>query len=157
MQANIVEVDGKRELYFSKVLDTYEEPEEESWLSNDKHDESYWQEYSPWTLDAAKALLEVVRPIYANASLNLVKYYIAIEVNRHNYLWLNKRGRGKSMLGFTVSEQLLSQALEALDAAGMPYVQKHREIRITIDQEMIRANAEMLSKIADLVRKSWEE
>jgi hypothetical protein len=157
VQANIVEVDGKRALHFSKVLDTYEEPEEDSWLSNDKHDEGYWQEYSPWTLDAAKALLEVVRPTYANVSLNLVKYYIAIEVSRQNYLWLHKRGGGKSLLKFWTSERLLPQAMEALDAAGVSYVQKNQEVGIIVDSQMIQTNGEMLSKIAAIVQKSWQE
>ncbi|MBN1394611.1 MAG: hypothetical protein JW959_06280 [Pirellulales bacterium] len=29
--------------------------------------------------------------------------------------------------------------------------------RIMVDQQMIQANAEMLTKIADLVKKSWDE
>ncbi len=156
VQANIIEVDGKRVLHFSKVLDTYEEPELLP-PPYEKYDEAYWRERSSWTLDAAKALLEVVRPIYASATLNLVKYYIAIEVNRQNYLWMHKRSGGKSLLTFWVSERLLPQATETLDAAGIPYVQRNQELKITVDQQMIHTNSEVLTKIADLVRKSWEE
>ena len=156
VQANIVEADGRRVLHFSKVLNTYEEPGDVpeppgTW------DEGYWRERSSWTLDAAKALLEVVYPICAGATLNLVKYYIAIEVNRNNYLWMHKRGGGKSLLGFWVSERLLPQATETLDAAGIPYIQRNQDLKITVDQQMIHTNSEVLTKIADLVRKSWEE
>jgi hypothetical protein len=157
VQANIVEVDGKKALHFSKVLDTYEEPEEESWLANEEHDEEYWRERSSWTLDAAMALLEIVRSSCASASLNFVKYYIAIEVNRQNYLWMHKRSGGKSLLTFWVSERLLPQATEALDAVGVPYVQKNQELKITVDQQMIHTNSEVLTRIAALVQKSWEE
>ena len=93
------------------------------------------RERSSWTLDAAKALLEVVYPICAGATLNLVKYYIAIEVNRNNYLWMHKRGGGKSLLGFWVSERLLPQATETLDAAGIPYIQRNQDLKITVDQQ----------------------
>lgn len=86
-----------------------------------------------------------------------MKYYIAIEVDRHNYLWMDKRGGGKSLLAFWVSERLLPQATETLDAASIPYVQRNQELRITVDQQMIQTNAEMLAKIAVLVQKSWAE
>ncbi len=157
IQANIVEVEGKRALHFSKVLDTYEEPEDVSEPPGN-WDEEYWRERSSWTLDAAKALLEVVSPIYTDVSLNFLKYYIAIVVvDRKNFLWMHKRGGGKSMLNFKLSERLLPQAMEILDAAGVTYVQKNQILRMTVDPQMIQANAEMLTKIADLVRKSWEE
>jgi hypothetical protein len=157
VQTNIVDVDGKMALHFSKVLDTYEEPEDEPTLSNEKHDEEYWREYSSWTLDAATALLEVIRPIFGSVSLNLVKYYIAIEVNRQNYLWLHKRGGGKSLLTFWISERLLPQTTETLDAAGIPYVQRNQELKMSVDQQMIQTNSDVLARIAALVQESWKE
>ena len=99
----------------------------------------------------------MVRPICPNTSLNLVKYYISIEINRPYNFWLEKRGRGKSLLGFRVSEPLLPQAMELLDAAGLPYVQNRRDLKITVDQQMIQSRVEMLTKIIVLLQKSSEE
>ena len=90
VQANIVEADGKRVLHFSKVIDTYQEPEVPV-PEDATHDELYWQTYSAWTLEAANELLEVIRPIYASAALNLCKHHIGVKVDGNNCMWLDKR------------------------------------------------------------------
>ncbi len=59
-----MESGSNRALHFSKILDTYEEPEDETGITNEKHDEEYWRKKSLWTLDAAKALLDAVRPTF---------------------------------------------------------------------------------------------
>ena len=62
VQANIIEVDAKKVLHFSTVLNTYEEPADVPEPPG-KWDEDYWRGRSSRTLDTAKALLEVVHPI----------------------------------------------------------------------------------------------
>lgn len=96
VQANIVELDGKRALYFSKVLDTYEEPELELPSSHEKSGEPYWEENAPWVLDTARALLETVGPIWVGAVIRCVKSYITIAVDGDDVLYIWKKGGGKS-------------------------------------------------------------
>lgn len=157
IQANIVEAGGQKMLTFSKILDTYEEPEENSGIS-EVHDETYWREKASWTVDTAKALLEIVRPVYGEASLNYVKNYIGIMVNGNNYFWLHKRSGDKSLLAFWVSESLLPSVTQLLDGNGIPYtVRRNENVRVTTDKEKILSCSEMFSKIAKLVKQSWEE
>jgi hypothetical protein len=156
VQANVVEINGTKALHFAKVLDTYEEPSD-GMDPPGNWDDNYWHEKSPWTLDSAKTLLAVVQPIYANATLNLVKDYIGIQFNRNNHFSMRRRNGGKSLLSFWVSERLLPQVVEVLDAAGVPCVQKREKVFITVDQQMIQTHAEILTKIAEAVKKSWEE
>lgn len=155
IQVNIVAADDKKILNFFKVLDTYEEPEDSTTMSNEPHDEDYWRNKAPWTIDAAKSLLDIVAPVYGGASLNFVKTCIAVIVNNHNYFWLNKRSGNKSLLGFWVGENLLSQAASVLDAGDVSYVKKTQSIRITVDKQMIQANGEMFKEIAKLVKQGW--
>lgn len=155
VQADIVESEGKRVLHFSKVMDTYEEPEDDIGI-NEKHDEGFWQTKSAWTVDAAKTLLEVVKPVYPAASLNFVKNYIAIDVNNNNYMGLHKRSGGKSLMWFWVSESLLPQASKLLDEAGISYVRKNQTVKMTIDKQMIETNADLLREVAKLVQQSWK-
>jgi len=157
IQANIVEANGQRMLTFSKILDTYEEPEEGSSIS-EVHDETYWREKAVWTMDTSKALLEIVRPVYGDVSLNYVKNYIGIMVNGNNYFWFHKRSGNKSLLSFWIAESLLTSATQLLDEKGIPYtVRKNESIRVTADKEMILNNSEMFMKIAKLIKQSWEE
>ena len=144
-------------LTFSKILDTYEEPEEGGGAP-EVHDEAYWRDKAAWTTDTARTLFEIVRPVYGDMSLNYVKNYIAIVVNGNNYFWLHKRSGNKSLLGFWISESLLPSATRLLDEKGIPYtVRKNQSVRITTDKETISKNCEMFVQIAQLVKQAWEE
>jgi hypothetical protein len=158
IQSNIVEANGQRMLTFSKILDTYEEPEEGSGPSNEVHDEAYWREKAAWTIETAKTLLDIIQPAYGDISLNYVKNYIAIVVNGNNYFWFHKRSGNKSLLSFWLSENLLPAATQLLDEKGIPYtVRKNQSVRITTDKETLANNREMFIQIARLVKQAWEE
>ena len=156
IQVNVVEADGKKILHFSKILDSYEGPEDPG-VIGEQHNEDYWKEKFPWTLDAARALLEATRSTLTGATLNFVKNYIGIEVNGKNYMWLHKRSNGRSLLNCWFTEPYLSDAIALLDEAGLAYTRKGQTLRISIDKTAITSKAPALSKIADLVKKSWEE
>jgi len=157
VQANIVEANGVKMLTFSKILDTYEEPEEGDG-DNEVHDEAYWRDKSAWTIDTAKNLFEIIKPAYGDVSLNYVKNYVAIVVNNNNYFWFHKRGGIKSLLSFWISEGLLPEVTQLLDEKGIPYtVRKNQIIRTTIDKETISKNGEMFIHVAQLVKRAWEK
>ena len=157
IQANLVEVAGQRFLHFSKVLDTYEEPDDLAISSPEEHDEAYWREYSPWTLEAANSLLELIKPVFTGARLHYVKYYIALEVNGDNYFWLHKRGSNKSLIGFWFSENYLPQAVELLDKAEMSYSKKNQMLYLTTDGKALKNHAPLMSKLAEFTKLSWDE
>jgi hypothetical protein len=157
IQVNVVEADGKKILHFSKILDTYEEPEDEVGIVGREYNEDFWKEKSLWTLDAAKAFLEVVRSTLTGATLNFVKNYIGIEVNGNNYLWFHKRSSGHSLLSCWFTEPYLSDAIALLEEAGLAYTKKNQTLRISTDKMTIISKADTLAKIADLVQKSWKE
>ncbi|MGD0597721.1 MAG: hypothetical protein ABSA64_09420 [Sedimentisphaerales bacterium] len=157
IQVNIVEADGKKILHFSKVLNTYEEPEDEVSNSGREYKAEFWQEKSVWTLDTAKALLDVTRTAFPEASLNFVKNYIGINVNGNNYMWLKKRSNDRCLLNFWLTEHQLPDAIALLDEAGIAYTKKNQTLRITTDKAAITSKADTFAKIADLVKKSWKE
>lgn len=73
IQVNVVESNGQKSLHFSKILDTYEEPENGI---DEIHDESFWKKKSTWTLEAAKELLATIEEFFDSPSLRYVKNYI---------------------------------------------------------------------------------
>lgn len=156
VQVNIVEADNKRVLHFSKVLDTYEEPGDETELPDEKHDEAYWQTYSPWTLETAHLLLDVVRAVYPAVALNLVKYSIAIVGEGKNYMSLRKRGGERSLLSFRVSDTLLPTSTNLLDGAHVSYVHKRQRLWLTVDKQMIESNSALFQEVAKVAKEYWE-
>lgn len=156
IQVSIVEADGKRILHFSKLLDTYEEPEDD--VNGDEiHDEEYWRKKAAWTVDTAKMLLEVVEPIFGKASLKFLKHYISISVNGKNYMWMYKRSAGKSLIEFFFSEALLPEGLKVFDTAEVSYAKKKDSVMITADKNMIQSNAKAIQEAAKYVKRSWDE
>ena len=157
IQVNVVEADGKKILHFSKILDAYEEPEDEGGNGGQEHNEDFWKKKSSWTLDAAKAILEATRSTFGNATLNFVKNYIGIKVNGNNYMWLRKRSSGRSLLVCWFTESHLPDAIALLEEAGFAYTKKNQSLRIPTDKAAIASKADTMAKIAELVKKSWEE
>jgi len=155
-EARTHHIHGKKILHFSKILDAYEEPEDDG-DGGQEHDENYWRERSAWTLEAAKALLEATRSTLPAATLNLRKYHIGIEVNGNNYMWLNKRASGRTLLSCRFTEPHLPAAIALLEEAGLAYTKKGQTLRISTDKTAITSQAHTLAKIAELVKKSWEE
>lgn len=158
IQVNIVEAGGQRMLTFSKVIDTYEEPEDADPGANEVHDETYWRSMSSATTDAAKYLYELVGPLYTQPVLKYVKYYISIQVNGYVHWWLSKRSGNKSLIGIWLHEKYIPKAREMLDQKGIANtLKKNQEIRMVMDKEGIAKNSETVKELAVLVKQSWEE
>lgn len=156
IQASLLEADGQTLLHFVKVLDTYEEPEEEGPSTYEVHDEAFWRSKASWTLETAKALQEIVLSVFGTGALKYVRSYIAFTVDQANYFWLHKRSGNKSLLGFWLPPDFLAQAAAILDERGISYVKKSESIRLTLDEQLLKKNAEMFQTIAGLVKQGWD-
>ena len=156
IQVNMIETNDQKLLHFSKILDTYEEPEDGTGIE-EIYDESFWKKKSTWTIDTAKELLQTVEGIFESPSLRYVKNYIAINVFGNNYFWFHKRSANKSLLGFRISDEFLEDVSKLLDEQSISFVQKRNRIKVTVDKDFITKHAEMLRQIAEFVRKTWKK
>jgi hypothetical protein len=154
IQASLLAVEGKKRLFFTTVLDTYEEIEvpTESGIYGPED----WAKKAQWTLDAAHALLNITSSILDKPVLNYLKNYVAITVDGNNYMWLHKRTLNKSLLVSRIDQSLQDNAAAILDASNIAYVRKPKSVRIVVDREMIKKNEELFKSLAALVKKSWE-
>lgn len=157
IQVNILESNGQRYLHFSKIIDTYQEPDDNSADSNEIHDENYWITRASWTVDIAKSLLNVVSKVCPSANLKYRKYHIAVEVNGNNYFWFSKRSGNKSIFGFWCADYI-DDAIKLLDEKSISYIAKTKDqsIRITSDRQMIESNESVFEEIAKIVKKAWK-
>lgn len=156
VQVSVLEVNGKRSLFFTKVLDTFEEIDDGTSLDDRTYNREYWTKRAKWTLEAAESLLSTTKGVFTDPALNYVKYYVAITVAGYNYMWLHKRSQNKSLLGFRMAQSLQDEVAGLLDAQNITYVRKPKKFLITVDKEMIAKNGEVFVAIATLVKKSWE-
>jgi hypothetical protein len=71
VQANLLETGGQRVLHFAKILDTYEEPEDGTG-DGETYDEPFWRKKSPWTIDTARSLVDVVGDMFDSPTIRFV-------------------------------------------------------------------------------------
>lgn len=157
VQANIVEVNGQRNLHFTRVLDTYEEPEDVEPGAVEPISEENWRTKYPWTLEAAKALIQTIAPELPHVSLNYVKSFISLKVGQYNYFTLYGKTSNKSVLQFRLSDEAFDKAKALLDDR-LTYEQKSDgRVKLWIDTPLIASNAEIFRSLARLVREFWEK
>jgi len=155
IQVNLIESNNQKSLHFSKILDTYEEPEDG--IIEEVHDEVYWRKKSTWTVDAANELFAIIGEIFESPSLRYLKNYIAINVVGNNYFWFHKRSNPKSLLGFRISDDYVEEALKLLDEQSISFVQKRNRIKFTVDKDFIKKHADSLRQIAEFVKETWKK
>jgi hypothetical protein len=144
-------------LFFTKVLDTFEEIDDGSSVLEVEVNREFWNKKAKWTVDAADKILSVVTPALGAPQLGYVKNYIALNIGRNNYFWLHKRSGNKSLLGFRIAPHLADDAQQILDEAKISFTRKPKLILITVDSTAIESNAESFSKIAGLVKRTWDK
>ena len=72
VQVNLIESAGHKALHFSKILDTYEEPDDGPG-DGEIYNEAFWRKKAPWTIEAARALLEAVGNLFDSPTVRFVK------------------------------------------------------------------------------------
>lgn len=155
IQTSLIEVNGQKSLFFTKVLDTYEEIDDGASTEEVESNRDYWSQKSSWTVEAADKILSATSSELDKPQLSYLKGYIAISVGRNNYFWLHKRGANKSLLGFRIAPHLAEEAQSILDSANISFTKKPRAILLTVDAATIATNAPTFAKISSLVRKTW--
>jgi hypothetical protein len=156
VQVALIENNGKRSLFFTKVLDTFEEVDDGSSIVDVEVNRDFWIKKAKWTVDTVDVLLNLIKDELKEPRLSYVKNYVAINVGRNNYFWLHKRSGNKSLLGFRIAAHLADDAQRVLDEAKISFTRKPKTILITIDEATITANAIPIIKLAALVRQTWD-
>ena len=156
IQASLIQTNGGKRLFFTKVLDTFEEIDDGTSVEDKTYSRDYWMNKAKWTVEAAETLMSTLQGIFFQPTLNYVKFYVAISVSGNNYFWLKKRTMDKSLLHFRMAPQFQDKTASLLDSNNISYVKKPRLFRITVDKQMIEKNEEVLRSIAGLVKNTWQ-
>ena len=98
IQANVVDIGGAKALHFTKVIDTYEEPEEAEAPQESQFDESYWVKNYPATLECAKWYRGVVERLYGDVPVRYYDSYISLVVGGVAKVWINKRENDRAFI-----------------------------------------------------------
>ena len=159
IQANIIEVAGKRALHFTKILDVLRGPEEEANDSEDAIGEDWWRSNEPANVANAEAFSKTAGfPL----KTTFTKNYVALRVDGKIFFTFRKRSNGKSRLFCWFTDSNLAPITSEFDQKGLsydvkPYDSGGQMLRMTFDKQLIEANADLFAKLAAAVKTSWQQ
>lgn len=157
IQASLVESGGVRSLFFTTVLNTYEELDDGTAVEDQSYDKDFWNKKARWVAEAAEALLPIAAKHFDNPSLRYLKQYISISSGSYNRLWFHKRTAPKALLNLKIAPPLQDEAAALLDSAGIGYTRKPESFRVTIDKRTIDSKSDVMEKLTGLVKRTADD
>jgi len=155
IQANIIDIEGRRSLHFTKILDIYEEPEDEDPTTDEKYNEEYWKKKSISALEIAKKLFENTKDIYNNPTFLFRKSRITISCDGYNQMSVHQRKGTKALLAFRFGDKK-DEIQTLLDSTDMSYTERPKQFTIMLNEKELDEHVAIFHKIAELNNRWWE-
>jgi hypothetical protein len=119
IQVNIVEAKSEKALHFTKVIDSYEEPEDEETLPT--YDEKHWVDNYPGALECARWYRDLLAQCYGEIPTKYFEYYISLTVGGIARVWVNKRKNDRALIEVKYVEQDMGEAVDHLNKEGIAF------------------------------------
>lgn len=150
IQLNATKVEDKILLNFTKVLDTYEEPEDEEDLGGEAVDRPYWENRSnSKSIGLMDALVETTKEVYPDIRITYNKHHIALGTQRKNFAWFHPRKReGYCQFNIRVGKNNIDKTKEALAEAAVPFtIRKDDIFSIPLPESIYKQHKEVFIKL----------
>ncbi len=154
IQVNAIKTPSGHFIHFTKVLDVYEEPDDEASQDGDSFDESFWQKKSNETLAATKAIHALISPIYEHSRLNFCKWSINIVRDGRNQMIVRTRSDGNVLIELRYGSKK-EEIAKALDDRSIQINDKYKHFIFTLPIARIQEEAELFRTIAALNNQWW--
>ncbi len=148
VQADLLEVGNDRILNFTKIVDIYNEPEEDEGEIKQVN-ESTWLEFSPWTSKQSKLLFDILESKSDRIVIRYTQSYISITIDGRNEFWLCKRTDPTSALFFNVKDDEKADLITTLlkeNNIGFNY-NRYKEFMIITDDKFFTKQKELILAI----------
>ena len=138
IQLDAISCDNKHIINFTKILDIYEEQEDED-VSVPEVTESKWVDKAKWTFDAIKKQYDILYSLDPELSLRYTASYIAISKKGRNVYGIYSKRNPLSTLWFRVVEdEKVDKIKELLNQTKQDYnYNKYRDFMVSIDDRKV--------------------
>lgn len=150
IQLNAVKVEDKVLLSFTKVLDIYEEPEDEEDIGGETVDRAYWQDRSNLkSIALMDELIEVTKEICQDQRVTYNKHHVALGTPRKNFAWFHPRKKeGYCYFDIRVGKENVEKVRGIIEEAGIPFNPKKEDIfGFPLQASVYKNNKEVISKL----------
>lgn len=157
IQANIIEANGRKILHFTKILDVYEEPEDDLALSTESYDESGWEKKSPVTVACAKAFLNVARSKLSGLELRYFKFGLSIFNGKRCFFWFKHKDTENALFCFWIDTSRNEQAKKILEKADLLPLIKNENFRVMLNLKRLETHVDVFQQLVLLVNEAWND
>ena len=156
IQVNIVEIGDRRSLHFTKIIDSYEEPEGDLIGVAEQIDESFWESKSISVLNSAKQVYEATKEIYEDTKLGFNKTNITINSGGYNQMYFKKRYEGSVLIAFRFGSKM-SELEDLLQRNEINFNVDKKKFSFQPYERQIEEKVEVFREIAKLNKRWWQE
>jgi hypothetical protein len=126
IQANIVQVGDIEALHFTKIIDSYEEPEEPA---SKPFDESHWEKEFPGGLKCARWYRELLQRLYGDIPIKYFEQYLSLTIADTARVWVSGRKKiDRAFIELKPDEGRFEEVVEYLNAKNLAYTTRGNEI-----------------------------
>lgn len=141
IQANIVQVGEVMGLNFTKVIDSYEEPEEEE-PPQQAYDEKHWVTKYPGALECARKYKALLERLYGTIPTKYFESYISLSVGGTARVWVNRRKGDRAFIEVKHGEESFQEAVDYLNQAGVSFnVRAGKYITFNVNGQQLKEKA----------------
>lgn len=119
IQANIVQVGETDALHFTKIINSYVEPEPDP---PQPYDERHWIEQFPGGLDCARWYRQLLERLYGEVPIKYFESYLSLTVDGTARVWVNGRKKiDRAFIELKPEEGRFEEVVENLNAKNLAY------------------------------------
>lgn len=154
IQVNAIRTPNGDYLHFTKILDVYEQPDDEISQDGDSYDESFWQKKSQPTLDTAKQLMEVTKPHYGRSRFNFCKWSVNIVKDGKNLMLIRSKANDRVLIELRYSSNR-EQIQQLLNEHQIEPADKYQHFIFPMSNQAVRDKPELFTQLAKLNDRWW--
>lgn len=148
IQAIIVQIGDSQALHFTKMIDSYEEPEENE--APQQYDDKHWIERSPGGLDCARWYKKALERLYGEIPIKYFESYISLTVAGLARVWINRRKNNRAFIEIKPAEAAFQEVVENLNSRNIPFgTRENKYITFNLNPVELQGNAEVHEWLAE--------
>jgi hypothetical protein len=148
IQATIVQIGDSQALHFTKMIDSYEEPEENE--APQQYDDRHWIERSPGGLDCARWYKKTLERLYGEIPIKYFESYISLTVAGLARVWINRRKNNRAFIEIKPAEAAFQEVVENLNTRNIPFgTRGNKYITFNLNSDELQSSAEVHEWLAE--------
>ena len=153
IQVSAIKVNDEVLLHFTKVLDLYEEPEDEETLGGEEVGRPYWEKLAhSKSIGLMDELIRITGGLYSDLRVTYNKHHVALGTVMRNFIWLRPRKTANNChIELKVDIENVEDIKAKFDEMGISYNLRKEDIfAISMQSDRFKKNEEKITEIIKL-------